>query len=90
MPLFNTLQNPAVASSDNICHNLCVPVTDHIGVGVGIGVVKEIGMPFGHEKVAMLTKLGQRGYAVREEAEAYRTNQTDPDTDTDPDPERQP
>ena len=40
--------------------------------------------------VAMLTKLGQRGYAVHEVAEEYRTNQIDPDTDADPDPERQP
>jgi hypothetical protein len=42
--------------------------------------------------VAMLTKLGQRGYAVHEETQAYRTNQIDPDTDpdTDPDPERIP
>jgi four helix bundle protein len=38
--------------------------------------------------VAMLTKLGQRGYAVHEETEEYRTSQIDPDTDTDPDPER--
>ncbi len=37
--------------------------------------------------VAMLTKLGQRGYAVHEETEEYRTNQIDPDTDTDPDPD---
>ncbi len=36
----------------------------------------------------MLTKLGQRGYAVHEETEEHRTKQTDPDTDTDPDPER--
>ena len=40
--------------------------------------------------VAMLTKLGQRGYAVHEETEEYRTNQIDPDTDTDPDPEGKP
>ncbi len=40
--------------------------------------------------VAMLTKLGQRGYAVHEETEEYRTKQIDPDTDTDPDTERQP
>ncbi len=40
--------------------------------------------------VAMLTKLGQRGYAVHEESEAYRTNPIDPDSDTDPDPERKP
>ena len=43
-----------------------------VGVGIGIGVEKEIGMAFGHEKldvvrVAMLTRLGQRGYAVCEE-----------------------
>ena len=38
--------------------------------------------------VAMLTKLGQRGYAVHEETEEDRTNQIDPDTDTDP--ERKP
>jgi hypothetical protein len=40
--------------------------------------------------VAMLTKLGQREYAVHEETEEYRTNQIAPDTDADPDPERQP
>jgi hypothetical protein len=50
-------------------------------------------MAFGHEKLdayraAMLTKLGQRGYAVHEESEAYRTSRIDPDTDTDP--ERKP
>jgi hypothetical protein len=35
--------------------------------------------------VAMLTKLRQRGYAVREELGEYRVSQfeTDPDTDTD-------
>jgi len=37
---------------------------------------------------AMLTKLGQRGYAIHEETEEYRTNQIDPDPDTDP--ERKP
>jgi hypothetical protein len=60
---------------------------DKIGVGVGIGIAveKEIGMAFGHEKLdvhraaieyvgwAMLTKLGQRGYAVCEEPGEYRT-----------------
>jgi four helix bundle protein len=42
--------------------------------------------------VAMLTKLGQRGYAVHEESGEYRTNHVDPDTDTDTDtdPERKP
>ena len=49
-----------------------------VGVGIGIGVEKEIGMAL----------LGQRGYAVHEETEEYRTNQIDPDAD--PDPERQP
>ena len=33
---------------------------------------------------AMLTKLGQRGYAVHEATQEYRTMQIDPDTDTDP------
>jgi len=32
---------------------------------------------------AMLTKLGQRGYAVREERGEYRVSQFDTDTDTD-------
>jgi hypothetical protein len=41
-------------------------------------------MAFGHEKlVAMLTKLGQRGYA--EELGEYRVSQFDTDTDTDTD-----
>ncbi len=48
-------------------------------------------MAFGHEKLdvyrAAIEKLGQQGYAVHEETEAYRTNQID--TDTDPDTERQ-
>lgn len=35
--------------------------------------------------VAMLTKLGQRGYAVHEAAGDYRINRIDPDTDSDPD-----
>ena len=38
----------------------------------------------------MLTKLGQRGYAVHEDHGEYRTGEIDPDTDTDPDPERSP
>ena len=33
--------------------------------------------------VAMLTKLGQRGYAVREELGEYRGGELDTDTDTD-------
>jgi hypothetical protein len=36
----------------------------------------------------MLTKLGQRGYAVHEDHGEYRTGEIDPDTDTDPDPEK--
>jgi hypothetical protein len=68
---------------------------DKIGVGVGIGVEKGIGMAFGHEKldvyrVAMLTKLGHRGYAVHEASAEYGAGGIDPDTDTDPDPERSP
>jgi four helix bundle protein len=35
--------------------------------------------------VAMLTKLGNRGYTVRERAEKYRTGCDDSDTDTDSD-----
>jgi len=35
--------------------------------------------------VAMLTKLGQRGYAIREELGEYRVSQFDTDTDTDTD-----
>ena len=34
-------------------------------------------------RVAMLTKLGQRGYAVREERGEYRVSRFDTDTDTD-------
>ena len=33
--------------------------------------------------VAMLTKLGQRGYAVHEESAHYGTGGIDPDTDPD-------
>ncbi len=45
--------------------------------------------------VAMLTKLGQRGYCVRDDPAEYATGldtdaDTDPDPDPDPDPERQP
>jgi hypothetical protein len=47
---------------------------------------------FGHPRpslldriVAMLTKLGQRGYAVHEEPTVYRADQIDPDTGTDAD-----
>lgn len=36
--------------------------------------------------VAMLTKMGQRGYAVREVGVRY-AEKTDPDTDSDPDTE---
>lgn len=35
--------------------------------------------------VAMLTKLGQRGYSVGEEPEAYGPGSVDPDSDSDPD-----
>ena len=35
--------------------------------------------------VAMLTKLGQRGYAVHEESAEYGTSEIDPDTDPDAD-----
>ena len=37
--------------------------------------------------VAMLTKLGQRGYSVREEEEKYGNARVDSDSDTDSDPE---
>ena len=39
--------------------------------------------------VAMLTKLGQRGYSVHEEPGEYRPGKIDPDADTDPDPDEQ-
>ena len=35
--------------------------------------------------VEMLTKLGQRGYAVREEPDEYRVGRFDTDSDSDPD-----
>ncbi len=35
--------------------------------------------------VAMLTKLGRRGYAVNEQSTAYGKDWFDPDSDTDPD-----
>ena len=52
-------------------------------------------MAFGHEeldvtRVAMLTKLGHRGYAVHEASAEYGAGGIDPDTDTDPDPEGKP
>ncbi len=37
--------------------------------------------------VAMLTKLGNRGYSVREKAGVYRTDAYDTDSDADSDPE---
>ena len=37
--------------------------------------------------VAMLTKLGRRGYSVEEEPAGYGKKKTDSDTDTDSDPE---
>ena len=37
--------------------------------------------------VAMLTKLGQRGYAVNEESAQYSVDLIDPDSDTDTDPD---
>jgi four helix bundle protein len=37
--------------------------------------------------VAMLTKLGQRGYAVHDISVRYSTNPVDTDSDTDPDPD---
>ena len=48
-------------------------------------------MVFGHEKldriVAMLTKLGRRGYTVGEEGMEYGEVKTDSDSDTDANPE---
>jgi four helix bundle protein len=38
--------------------------------------------------VAMLTKLGQRGYTIHEEAVRYRTGRDDTDSDCDPDADR--
>ena len=38
--------------------------------------------------VAMLTKLGQRGYTIHEESDEYRVSKNDTDTDTDPDSDR--
>ena len=38
--------------------------------------------------VAMLTKLGQRGYTIHEESEDYRVSRNDADTDSDPDSDR--
>jgi four helix bundle protein len=38
--------------------------------------------------VAMLTKLGQRGYWIREESDNCLTEGVDSDSDTDPDPEK--
>jgi hypothetical protein len=35
--------------------------------------------------VTMLTKLGQRGYAIHEEPGEYRAGRNDTDSDTDPD-----
>lgn len=35
----------------------------------------------------MLTKLGQRGYAVREDLSEYLGSRSDADTDTDTDPD---
>ena len=37
--------------------------------------------------VAMLTKLGNRGYSIREESGEYRTDADDTDTDPDTDNE---
>ncbi len=37
--------------------------------------------------VAMLTRLGQRGYSTREAPERYGDSDCDPDTDSDPDAE---
>ena len=37
--------------------------------------------------VAMLTRLGQRGYRLHEEAGEYRADRIDTDTDTDSDPD---
>lgn len=38
--------------------------------------------------VAMLTRLGRRGYAIREASEEYAAARIDADTDSDPDPVR--
>ena len=38
--------------------------------------------------VAMLTKLGQRGYTIHEESDNYGLSRNDTDTDSDPDSDR--
>jgi hypothetical protein len=38
--------------------------------------------------VAMLTKLGQRGYTMHEESDEYSVSGNDTDTDSDPDSDR--
>jgi four helix bundle protein len=38
--------------------------------------------------VAMLTKLGQRGYTIHEESQDYSVSRNDTDTDRDPDSDR--
>jgi TctA family transporter len=63
-----------------------------IGVGIGIGIERKR-MTFGHEKlldriVAILTKLGERGYSVGEATAKYVTDRVDSDSDGDSDPER--
>jgi hypothetical protein len=40
--------------------------------------------------VAMLTRLGRRGYAVREEPAEYSATSLNPDTDTDTDTDSDP
>ena len=37
--------------------------------------------------VAMLTRLGGRGYCVKENSATYKSLETDPDCDPDPDPD---
>ena len=68
-----------------------------VGVGIGIGIERSNNGALSPEDnakakilldriVAMLTKLGQRGYTINEDSAQYGMDLIDPDSDTDPDP----
>jgi len=64
----------------------CAAVQDVLEVGKGINCEQnQKGKIFLDRIVAMLTRLGGRGYSVKEEHKVYQVNKFDTDTDSDSD-----
>jgi hypothetical protein len=70
-----------------LCYRSIIGVGVDIGIGIGIEGQKNATRKALLDRiVAMLTKLGQRGYTVREDKPQYTVGiDTDPDSDPDTD-----